>query len=120
MVFATSTTVATASTTTTAPSVLSSGDFCAAYIEYVEIDNQYADQYDDPNSVPEYRAFVMAALTHLANIAPDRVKADWEWIRDQYERNLEFEEAVGLEAEERFARIFEHLEGDCGLDVFDL
>ncbi len=114
-----STTLATTTSTTT-PSVLSSDDFCTAWFEYVAIDDQYVEQYDDPNSVPEYREFVLAALTDLARLAPDWVRADWEWYRDEYVRNPDFFlEDAGTEAQESFARILEHLETDCGLDIFD-
>jgi hypothetical protein len=100
--------------------VLSSGDFCTAWNEYVEIDNQYIEQYEDPESVPEYQAFVESALTDLASLAPDWVRADWEWYRDEYVRNPDFFlEDAGPEAQESFANILQHLETDCGFGIFD-
>jgi hypothetical protein len=117
---ATTGTTAATTTSTTAPSVLSSGDFCTAYFEYVEIDDGWTSQYDDPNSVPEYRTFLLGALNDLANLAPAPVNADWAWYRDEYARNAEFFlEDAGPEVEERFARMLEHLDSECGLDIFD-
>ena len=117
---ATTGTTAATTTSTTMPSVLSSGDFCTAYLEYVEIDNQYNDQYEDPNTIPEYRTFLQAALNDLSNLAPAPVDADWASYRDEYARNPDFFlEDAGPEVEERFARMLEHLDTECGLDIFD-
>ncbi len=117
---ATTGTTAATTTSTTAPSVLSSGDFCTAYFEYVEIDDGWTAQYDDPNTVPEYRTFLLGALNDLANLAPAPVNADWAWYRDEYARNAEFFlEDAGPEVEDRFARMLEHLDSECGLDIFD-
>ena len=106
-------------TTTAAPSVLTSGDFCTAFTEYSQIDEQYYDQYEDPESLPEYRAFVLAALTDLATIAPAPTRADWEWYRDAYRRDPgQFSGDITPEVEERFLRMIQYLETDCGLGVF--
>jgi len=117
----TSTTTATTSstTTTTALSVLTSGDFCQAWFEYVAIDDQYIEQYEDPDSVPEYQEFVLLALTDLAGLAPDYAKPGWEWYRDNYARNPNFLENAGAEEEEAFAMILRSLEEECGFAIFD-
>lgn len=115
-----STTTTAPTTSTTAPSVLTSGDFCSAYFEYVAIDDEWAGRYDDPNTVPEYQEFLLAALTDLANLAPAPVDADWAWYRDEYARNPEFFlEDANPEIEDRFARMLQHLDTDCGLDFLD-
>jgi hypothetical protein len=45
---------------------------------------------------------------------------DLERYRDEYARNPEFFlEDAGPEVEERFARMLEHLDTECGLDIFD-
>ena len=116
----TSSTTAATTTSTTAPSVLSSGDFCTAFVEYVAIDEEWSAQGTDYESLPGYREFLLGALTDLANLAPPAVEADWTWYRDEYARNPDaFLEDASPEIQERFFRMLEHLDTDCGLDIFD-
>jgi hypothetical protein len=115
----TSGTTATSTTTTKAPSVLASGDFCEAWNEYIAIDDEYMQQYEDPDTVPEYQEFVLVALTDMARLAPDYAKPSWEWYRDAYARNPGFLEAAGDEEEEAFAMILRSLEDECGFGIFD-
>jgi hypothetical protein len=112
-------TTATTAPTTTAPSVLSSGDFCEAWFEYTAIDDQYMQRYEDPDSVPEYQEFVLMALTDMANLAPDYAKSAWEWYRDGYARDPDFLEGAGDEEEAAFAMILQSLEDECGFGIFD-
>ena len=100
--------------------MLTSGDFCAAFVEYSQIDQQYYDQYDEPENVPEYRTFLLAALGDLADIAPPSIKSDWEWYRDTYRRDpAYFSGDIPPEAEERFGRMIQHLDASCDLGILD-
>jgi len=101
---------------------LSTRDYCEAWFEYVGIDETFNDSLDDPETDTEYQSFVGRALRDLANISPPEVQADWEFLRDEFERDP-VEYFAGTFTEDGRAlgsaeRIFSNLESDCGFDVF--
>ena len=102
----------------TSAAILSS-DYCEAWTQYSEGESAFFDEFEDPESEPEYRKFVGQALREFADIAPLAVRADWEYFRDLYERDAEqFLTTIDdPEADARAESIFTHLESACGIDI---